>query len=417
MAEAPAPTAGESRLVLLDALRGFALFGVLLVNLKSLSLYGLLPKAQRHALPSAAFDRAADLATSVLVDGTAITLFSILFGVGFAMQMQRGDGRPGRVQRYVRRLLVLLAIGLAHAWLLWWGDILRYYAILGLALLPFARVSPRLLAVAGVVTVVALPLALQPVVPQLLPPQIGSAESAARSLAAFGSERWSDMFAGNFARDLRMRFAVWILPAYVFGRLLLGVALGSSGVLWDPANHLRFWKRCCLVTLTIAAATGVLLFLHEHREPATALPWLQSAPGRLVLRMLRNLAPLNLAVFYLSGFVLLFQQPAWRTRLAWLAPVGRMALSNYLAQTVAAIALFYGVGLGIGPRFGMVGVCAAALALFLLQAAASAWWLRRYRFGPLEWLWRSLTYGRRQPMRRDRPRPAEHRAGPDGATA
>lgn len=410
MAESPAPTAGESRLVLLDALRGFALFGVLLVNLKSLSLYSLLPKAERAALPSAGFDRVADLATAMLVDGTAITLFSILFGVGFAMQMQRAAGRPGHVQRYVRRLLVLLAIGLVHAWLLWWGDILRYYAILGLALLPFARVSPRLLAAAGVVVVVALPLALQPVVPSLLPTQIGSAESAARALAAFGSERWGEMLEGNFARDLRMRIAVWILPAYVFGRLLVGVALGSSGVLRDPANHLRFWRRSCGATLLIAAAIAALLFLHDHRELSTTLPWLEGATGKLAFRMLRNLAPLNLALFYLSAFVLLFQRPAWRARLALLAPLGRMALTSYLAQTVVAIALFYGVGLGIGPRFGMVGVCVATLAIFPLQVAASAWWLRRYRFGPVEWLWRSLTYGRMQPMRRDRRRSA----GEDG---
>lgn len=127
--------------------------------------------------------------------------------------------------------------------------------------------------------------------------------------------------------------------------------------------------------------------------------------------MLRNLAPLNLALFYLSAFVLLFQRPAWRARLGLLAPVGRMALTNYLAQTVVAIALFYGVGLGIGPRFGMVGVCVATLAIFPLQLAASAWWLRRYRFGPLEWLWRSLTYGRMQPMRRDHRRSAAESNG------
>nr|WP_307774151.1 DUF418 domain-containing protein [Luteimonas salinisoli] len=353
----------------------------------------------------------------MLVDGTAITLFSVLFGVGFAMQMQRAAGQPGRVRRYVRRLLVLLAIGLVHAWLLWWGDILRYYAILGLALLPFARVAPRLLAAAGVVVVVALPLALQPVVPQLLPPQIGSAESAAQSLAAFGSERWSEMLEGNFARDLRMRVAVWILPAYVFGRLLIGVALGGSGVLQDPANHLRFWKRCCLATLPVAVAIAALLFLHDHRDLATAIPWLREEPGRLALRMLRNLAPLNLALFYLSAFVLAFQRPAWRTGLAWLAPVGRMALTNYLAQTAVAIALFYGVGLGLGPRFGMAGVCIAALVVFPLQAVASAWWLRWFRFGPLEWLWRTLTYGRMQPMRRACRRPGTQGDGLEGVAA
>lgn len=87
------------------------------------------------------------------------------------------------------------------------------------------------------------------------------------------------MLEGNFARDLRMRIAVWILPAYVFGRLLVGVALGSSGVLQDPANHLRFWRRSCRATLLIAAAIITLLFLHDHRELTTTIPWLKGKPA------------------------------------------------------------------------------------------------------------------------------------------
>lgn len=396
----PAPTAGADRLVLLDALRGFALFGVLLVNLRSFSLYGFLPAAVKTDLPTAALDRAIGAVTAALVDGTSITLFSILFGVGFAMQMQRSLGQPDRLARHVRRMLVLLAIGMAHAWLLWWGDILRYYAVLGILLIPFARLPPAVLAGLGAFVVVVLPLLLQPIVPPLLPPQASAAESAAASLAAFGSEQWGVMLEGNLARDLRMRIAVWILPTYVLGRLLIGAAFGGSGALQRPGEHLRFWRRLCVVSVASGAAMTVMLVVASQAQGDHGMEWLGGAGARLMLRLLRNAAPLVLALAYLSAFVLVFRVPAWQHRLAWLAPIGRMALTNYLAQTLLAIGLFYGVGLGIGPSTGLVGVAAAAVGIFLAQAIGSAWWLRRYRFGPMEWVWRSLTYARLQPMRR-----------------
>lgn len=386
--------------MLLDALRGFALFGVLLVNLRSFSLYGFLPSALKAELPTAALDSVIGALTAVLVDGTSITLFSVLFGVGFAMQMQRGAGQPGRLARYVRRMLVLLMIGLVHAWLFWWGDILRYYAVLGLVLLPFARLPVAVLASLGGFVAIVLPVLLQPVVPALLPPQASAAESAAASLAAFGSDQWSVMLQGNLERDLRMRIAVWVLPTYVLGRLLIGAAFGRSGVLLHPGDHLRFWYRTFFASTLSAVAITAVLLLADYSGGAVWPAWLDAGHAKLASRLLRNAAPLVLALAYLSAFVLVFRIPAWQRRLAWLAPVGRMALTNYLAQTLVAIGLFYGIGLGIGPSLGLVGVVAAAVGIFVAQAIASAWWLRRYRFGPMEWVWRVLTYGRRQPMRR-----------------
>jgi uncharacterized protein len=109
---------------------------------------------------------------------------------------------------------------------------------------------------------------------------------------------------------------------------------------------------------------------------------------------------LKLGLAYAAIFVLLFQRATWRRWLQLFAPVGRMALTNYITQTVVAIALFYGIGLGIGPRFGLVGVLVSGAIIFAVQIALSHWWLARFHFGPLEWLWRSLTYGQRPPMRR-----------------
>ena len=399
---AHAPTAGRERLALLDALRGFALFGVLLVNLRSFSLYGFLTPAAKADLPTAGIDRLLGTLTAMAVDGTSITLFSILFGVGFAMQMQRAAGQPGRVARHARRMLVLLAIGVVHAWLFWWGDILRYYAVLGLVLAPFARLPTVLLVALGGLVLLVLPLLLQPLVPSLLPAQASAAESAALSLAAFSDDNWAAMLQANFERDLRMRIAVWVLPTYVLGRLLIGMAFVHSGVLLDAPAHLRFWRRLCVVALLLGIAMTVALLLREHAGTSPSLAWLGEPTGKMLLRVIRNAVPLALALFYLSAFVLVFRTPAGQRWLGWLAPVGRMALTNYLAQTLIAIALFYGIGLGIGPRFGLLGVSVAAVSIFLLQAAASTWWLARFRFGPMEWLWRNLTYGRVHPLRRAR---------------
>ena len=390
----------DERSELLDALRGFALFGVLLVNLRSLSLYDLLPRDERAALPSTIIDAWLQPFMAALVDGTSITLFSLLFGVGFALQQQRAGHDPAGTRRYLRRLLLLFGFGLAHAYVFWWGDILRYYAVLGLLLIPLSRLPDRWLAGLGVVVCVGLPVWLQPVVPGLLPPQISSPESAARALAAFRSEDMATMLAGNLERDLRMRIAVWFLPAYVLGRLMIGAALGRSGVLREPERHLRFWRRLFVAMLVLGGGLTLFFALRAAGVFGEALPWLDSVPGSMALRMGRFAAPLAMGLLYLAGLALLFQRQRWRRLIVLLAPLGRMALTHYIGQTIVAIALFYGIGLGLGARFGLVGTLVASLLILALQLAASRWWLARFRFGPLEWLWRSLTYLQVQPMRR-----------------
>ena len=395
-----AATPQGERSELLDALRGFALFGVLLVNLRSLSLYDLLPKDERAALPGALIDAWLKPFMTTLVDGSAITLFSLLFGVGCAMQQQRAAGDPSGMQRYLRRLAVLLVFGLVHAYLFWWGDILRYYALLGVLLIPLSRLPDRWLAGLGVVVCVGLPVWLQPVVPPLLPTQISSPESAARALAAFRSDDVATMLTGNLERDLRMRIAVWFVPAYVLGRLMIGAALGRSGVLLAPQLHLQFWRRLFACMLLVGGGLTLFFALRSAGLPDHSLPWLDDAAGKMALRLARFATPLAMGLLYLAGLVLLFQRPWWRRLIVQLAPLGQMALTHYIGQTILAIVLFYGVGFGLGARFGLLGTLVASLVILALQLAASRWWLARFRFGPLEWIWRCLTYLRVQPMRR-----------------
>lgn len=390
-----APTSATQRLPLLDSLRGFALSGVLLANLIGFSLYYFLAPADGLRLPSFPLDRWLDPAINIFVYGKFITLFSLLFGIGFAIQMQRDGGSRAGKLRYVRRLAILLAIGLIHAWL-WWGDILRYYAVVGLALLVVWRWRPWPLAIAGI----ALALIPYPSTPLFIssgPAHLAQTEIHAATLTALRSPQWSVMLHGNFDYVQWWLVNRWGLALTVGGRLLIGAALGKSGVLQDPLAHARFWQRLLIASLPLGLVLSVLLQVFHYGMLPIA-PTAERMQG-IALKLVDHLATLSLGIGYMAAFVILFSRTRLRAALQGLAPVGRMALSNYLLQTLLGITVFYGVGLGVGARYGLVGVVVAWALLFTAQLLLSRWWLARYRFGPAEWLWRSLTYAQRQPLR------------------
>ncbi|CAB3849275.1 DUF418 domain-containing protein [Achromobacter insuavis] len=404
------PRAGApARLEVLDALRGAALLGVLLANLRAFSLHDFLPAAA-GAGPA---DIAAQWLMAALVDAKAATLFALLFGVGFALQLGPAPLAPGRRRRHALRLLALLAIGLLHAWLLWWGDILRYYALLGLLMLPLAGWSARRLAIVGAaLALFAWPLLL-PWARLALPPQVPSAQATAAALSAFSAPDLMRAWAANLDYDLRMRIANWSLLIFVLGRLMIGAALGRAGLFLDPAAHLAAWRRLAGAALLVGVPASAFVLLRDGAI-LFADGWWSGGPGRDLARIVRSAASLALGLGYMAGFVLLFQWPRARRLLAGFAPVGRMALTNYLGQSLLAISLFYGVGLGLGPVASLPRILALGVLLFIVQALASAWWLRRYALGPCEWLWRSAAAGRWQAMRlpASQPRPAQAAGSP-----
>ena len=383
----PGPVPGSQRLELLDALRGFALAGVLLANLETFTLYFFLSPDAAAALPTLAADRWLAAASGLLVSAKFITLFSIMFGIGFALLMQR-IGQAGGRRWYLRRLAVLFLIGLLHS-MVWWGDILRFYAVAGLLLLPLARVRPRNLAILGVA------LAYLPYLPLwqgdwLTVPRT---QAYADALRAFTSEHANAMLRGNQVFNLWWWQSHWRVPASLPGLMLIGLALGNSHALRDPGLHARLWK-WLLPGLPLGLTLGLVVTLADYGRLGgygIALAWRHALDTGIVLMV---------ALGYAALFTSLFARPGWHRWLRHLAPAGRMALSNYLGHTVVGIPVFYGVGLGLGPRHGMVAVVCMFVVLFVAQIAFSRWWLDRFRFGPAEWAWRSLTYGQRQPMRR-----------------
>ncbi|MEH6417584.1 DUF418 domain-containing protein [Pseudomonas sp. CGJS7] len=397
-----APIPARDRLIALDALRGIALLGILLSNIASFA--GPLAQLREGIDPAlSGIDQALSALVYVLVRNKFWTLFALLFGMGFAVMLERA-GAAGRDFRpvYLRRSLGLLAIGLLHAWLIWAGDILVTYALSAFALLLLRRCSGETwlklgamlyLSVIGYMLLIAAAFAV-PGVAQ------GNAENLARAQAEYAAEvaayGHGDYFAVT-AQRLRFFFdsAVpgWslMLPMSL-GLFLIGAGLVRSGVVADPARHRAALRAIVGYGAPIGAvSTAVSLMLDSA-------PSLVSFSASSVLaQTLHTLSGLPLALALIAAVLLILQAGArWPLRFA---PAGRMALSNYLAQSLVATWALYHYGLNLWGRLSYAELFAAALVLFALQMAVSAWWLRNYRFGPVEWLWRAFSYWRIPAMR------------------
>ncbi len=386
------------RLALIDALRGFALAGVLLVNLGGFSLYYFMDDTARAALPSAGFDRWAGLMVQIFAQDKALTLFSLLFGLGIAIQVQQAQSKGTSIGPIVRRLAVLLAIGLIHAHLFWWGDILTIYAFLAFGLLLLRRLPDSVFLIGGLGLGLFWFL-LAPVAARLTPGEWPEqARVYADTFAVFSGNDVAATLRQNAAVAHWMWLEMWGVLPFVFARFLLGYWIGRKCLLQDPAAHRRLLRATVVVCGSAGLAAVVVIEWIDAAQLTDALLH-GGRLGELGLRLLRRVGPLGMGLAYAAGFALLFLHPGWQRWLRRLAPVGRMALSNYLIQTVVCLWLFYGIGLGIGSSGGYATRLLVWVLLFGAQMALSHWWLTRFRLGPLEWLWRSIAVGRRLPIR------------------
>jgi uncharacterized protein len=396
------PVAPPERVAILDVLRGFALLGVLIVNVEGpFSTGWFRPVSDTHAV-----DVTAIWFVRLFVAGKAMTLLTFLFGFGFAVQLARAEERGEDIRRaYVRRLLVLLGIGLCHL-LLWWGDVTAHYAVVGFALLAFRHVRPRKLLVWAAVLVLVPQLVMSlPGLAAGLRNALGQAESeeALREVlaAAVRTDDYGAVVSAHFqqvANHLALT-AGWY-PAWVLGRFLLGYHAGVHRLFdGDGATHLPLFRRLLAWSSALGVATSAVIGAFH----SSLLAGYELTPaGQLASVAVTEVAVLSVTAAYIALTVLLVQRAAWRRVLMIAAPIGRMPLTVYLSQSVIATFLFYGWGLGLSGKVGAAGCLGISTAIFTLQIAACHLWLRRYRFGPVEWLWRTLAYGRRQPMRNPR---------------
>jgi len=396
------PVASNDRIEVIDILRGVALLGILLMNMEALS--GPLDLAFTGIDPHwTGLDYAVDAAVYVLVQGKFFTLFSLLFGAGFAIMAQRAEAaRRDFTPFYLRRSAGLLLIGLCHALLVWSGDILVVYALVSLPLLATREAPQRWLPAMGVGTYLcaALMMLLLGAMVGLATQVQGDGGGMATAIAqgqhtielqrqAYGHGSFGQAVAQR-ASDLGTALSgALIIGPEVLGMFLLGSWFARSGALAEPARFERLYRRLRWIALPV----GLLLMLAS----AAWVPYL--APGTFTpvtgaAYALSSLASLLMCLGYLAWIV------HWHARLRVLAPMGRMALTQYILQSLVCTWLFYGYGLGAFETLARAWQIPFALALFALQVLLSHAWLRHFRFGPLEWVWRAMTYGRWPALRR-----------------
>ena len=429
MTNSSGPVARADRLGSLDVLRGVAVLGILVMNIYA------------FAMPFAAYTNPLAMGgtephnigtwffTHIFFDQKFMSIFSMLFGAGIVLMANRAESRGtafGRI--FFSRQFWLLAIGLGHAYFIWFGDILFFYAVIGMLAYFFRHRSPRaLIAVAVAILPVAVLLAYgggvymedlrtradsyierqadgeslneeeQTAVdewnearPMLTP---GAEELRAEVAAYSGS--YADafnhrkVFLASFHTNALLFFILW----RVGGLMLIGMALMKLGILSAERSD-AFYKRMLLVTYGL----GLPICVYSA--------WSLNAHGFDALWAFRvgNIAnyvgSILVALGHIALIMLIVRNGVFSRLMARFAAVGQMALTNYLTHSIVMTSIFYGHGLSLYgeiPRFWQMAFVAGLIAI---QLVLSPWWLQRFRFGPAEWLWRSLTYWERQPMRR-----------------
>jgi uncharacterized protein len=404
-----APTAPTQREPVLDVLRGIALLGILLINIEYMRASNFYAAFVGEPQSTTIADRIAQFGMGWLAAGKFLSMFAILFGVGAALIAERAV-RAGRSPRRLlaRRYGLLVGLGLAHMVLLFPGDILFLYGLAGLALLAFVRVRAKTAVrwAAGLVVVMTLLWAVGTALmastpappadhPGVVTQQEFFADQRDQAIAAYTEGSYLDVVGAHAFQSLIMQTGQLVMLPWVLGLFLLGFAVGRAGVVTDLVAHRPLLRRVAAVGLGVGLPANLVLGPVGPLWGGATLQQGVDNPGMLVVVAVVQLlgAPL-LAVGYLAGAALLALRFGASRRLAG---IGRMALTAYLAQSVLTLVVFAGFGLydALGSAAGLLVV----VGIWALLLVVCPVWVRHFRYGPVEWLWRTATYGQRQPMR------------------
>jgi len=399
------------RIPAIDAVRGFALLGILLMNIVGFGLPGPAYEDPRAWGAATAADYAAWALAYVFADGKMRGLFTMLFGASLAILADRAAADGGHpAAGHYRRMAALLAIGLIHAWAIWYGDILVEYALAGAILFPAWRWRPpALLYAAFLLTLASLlrsldewwgairlrALATEPEAAPAIVAQwrVATGDPAARvaadlagyrgDLATVAAARWHDALA--LQADLPL-FLIDTAGLVLFGIALLRLDYFTG---WSTRAHLRVVAIGYGIGLPAMAGLAALLLAGGFDPVDRRLATASAVPLRPAI-----------ALAYASTVILIVRAGIARRLVARLAAAGRMALSNYLATSLVCTTLFYGTGLGLYGRLDRAALYLVVLPVWIAILLWSKAWLGRFAMGPAEWLWRTLATGRSQQMRR-----------------
>lgn len=392
-----------ARILSLDVLRGVAVLGILVMNIQSFSMI-----EWAYFNPTAYGDLTGInywiwYLSRLFFDSKFMAIFSMMFGASMLLIIERAREKGHRpFVIHARRNLALLLIGAAHAYLLWSGDILFPYAVCSFFVFLFRHRRPRTQLVAGLVilllgTLILYSGALQPDSPELQE-QIAefqpTDEMIAEEVAIYRSG-WPDQMEHRVptTRDMHL----WVLPFFYFwrvsGMMLIGMALFRWGVL-SAERSSRFY----LTLIALGVVVG-LPMAHMSVAASEAADWAYK-PTFHVANLWNYWGSLFVALGWIGVVMLVCRSPLGLVEFSAVASVGRMAFTNYLMQTVLCTTFFYGHGFGQFGRLERLEQVFVVIAVWALQLLWSPWWMKRFHYGPAEWVWRWATYGKRPPMRR-----------------
>jgi uncharacterized protein len=411
-----APVQTNEREKFMDVLRGFAILGIFIANLGGFSWYnGDAKVTSPYLLPKA--DDTMEFLHHLFIEGKFYSIFSLLFGWGIALQFKRAELKGiNPLPTVRRRLLFMLLLGAIHL-LMWTGDIVFFYAMLGFILLPLRKFSNKTLLITGAFLILS-PILLYwlkmtwPVLNYPAELMIKTGMKVENAMFTIKSEEgfmtilkegnWWDQLKiniGGFFYRYQYLFFVSRIPK-VIGMFLIGYVIGHSDFYKNILQHKKILYWIIGLGLVIGLPANYLLAQYMSNDMGDY--WQLKTKGLYqTIAYALGVAPLALA--YVGLFMLSFQTVAGKKILSVLAPVGKMAFSNYIMHSLIGNFVFLGAGLGYMGQVGPVYYTLFGVCIFILQIILSTIWLKYFNYGPLEWLWRSATYKKWQPMRKQKP--------------
>jgi uncharacterized protein len=394
-------TLKSERLEVVDALRGFALMGIAIVHFMEQYVGGPTPQEHGNYTHHIFADDILEGVVNFLLRGKFFMLFSFLFGLSFTLQMDNAAKRGVNFSgRFLWRLAILFAIGTFHH-LFYRGDILTIFAVLGIPLVAFYKVPNRWVLAVVVALMLGVARFFIPI-PDFKNGQEAYEQPEQVYWKAIKSGTLAEVFYQNATRGTAFKIEAQV---GFFGRayqtlalFLLGLLAGRTHFFENLGEKTAFFRRglfWCLGSMLGLIAIGAVLFAVFHIDKLSEKA---AAFVGIGLYDMMNLCQTGLYIF---GFLLLFEKKTWwRRQILKLAPFGRMALTNYVMQSLIGTTLFFGFGFGLLGEIGACATAAIGLVVFIGQRYFSQWWLSRFQFGPLEWLWRSATFLTLQPFRK-----------------
>jgi len=407
----PEPTQTQERIEVLDVIRGIALLGILIANMSFFSSPALYLEVLGINLWTGFWNETTTSFINLFVQGKFYSIFSFLFGLGFAIFFERAIAKTTRPNLlFNKRLLILLGFGLFHAFFVWYGDVLVTYALVGFLLPLFFYRKPKtlliwvfslfvsLIIVSAIVfgAIAILKSTDEAILAEVLQPFFANIQNSIdSSFAAYSQGTFAEIMTQRTADTLFIYSQIFASVFIILPLFLLGLYAGKTKIFQNIETNLNKIKKICIWSFVIGFSMSVVKFWSKNMMAGDIFSFYSvSFYGAGIF------GDTGLALFIISLIVLLYHKGRSMFIFKPLANVGRMALSNYLLQSIICTIIFYSYGFGlygnVSPALSLVLV----IFIFIFQIFISKYWLERFRFGPVEWIWRSGTYGKTFEMKK-----------------